>query len=194
MWTTILSFFKGKVFSEAGSLLIPLLILLAVFLIWNSDSILTKFGFETTANLKSEVTRLKGEVDKLKEANEKLSSDLKKAEEKGNITGTAGQEFCAAQAETKSTVDSVTSDRKKEAERIKKTMYDNVDTILPIDTHALLKQTISSPVLKEQLTTTIEEPRRPAVSSKGNMSKVDALSLNNIRAIHTAYAELFKES
>ena len=195
MWTAVFSFLKGKVFTEAGSLLIPLLIILSIFVIWNSDSILTKFGFETTANLKAEVTRLKAKVEQLEEANKKLATDLKLSEEKCGISVNSVTELCAVKEETKHTVDSVIDKRKKEADRIKREMYDKPDTILPIPPLLLSnKHATKEPVLEEMVPLTYN-PNPPTETTKVSVSvsKVDRLSLNNIQAINEAYDELFKE-
>lgn len=195
MWTAVFSFLKGKVFTEAGSLLIPLLIILSIFVIWNSDSILTKFGFETTANLKAEVTRLTIQIETLEEANKKLATDLKLSEETCGISVNSVTELCTVKEETKHTVDSVIDKRKKEADRIKREMYDKPDTILPIPPLLLAnKHTIKEPVLEEMVPLTYN-PNPPIETPKVSVSvsKVDRLSLNNIQAINEAYDELFKE-
>ena len=195
MWTAVFSFLKGKVFTEAGSLLIPLVIILSIFVIWNSDSILTKFGFETTANLKSEVSRLNAKVEQLEEANKKLAADLKLSEEKYGISVNSVTELCTVKEETKHTVDSVIDKRKKEADRIKREMYDKPDTILPIPPLSLMnKPAIKEPVLEEMVPLTYN-PNPPIETTKVSVSvsKVDRLSLNNIKAINEAYDELFKE-
>ena len=195
MWTAVFSFLKGKVFTEAGSLLIPLLIILSIFVIWNSDSILTKFGFETTASLKSEVTRLTAQVEMLEEANKKLTTDLKLSEEKCGISVNSVSELCVVKEETKHTVDSVIDKRKKEADRIKRELYDKHDTILPLPSPVLMsKHAIKEPVLEEMDPPTYSA-KPPTVTAKVSVSvsKVDRLSLNNIQAINEAYDELFKE-
>lgn len=195
MWAAVFSFLKGKVFTEAGSLLIPLLIILSIFVIWNSDSILTKFGFETTANLKAEVTRLNAKVEQLEEANKKLTTDLKLSEEKCGISVNSVTELCAVKEETKHTVDSVIDKRKKEAERIKREMYDKPDTILPIPPLLMTnKYAMKEPVLKEIVPPTYNHnPPVETVKKSVSVSKVDRLSLNNIQAINEAYDEIFKE-
>lgn len=196
MWTAVFSFLKGKVFTEAGSLVIPLLIILSVFVTWNSESILTKFGFETTSNLKSKVTLLETEVERLKEANKKLSSDLRLSEEKCGISVDSVTELCAIKEETKTTVDSVIDERKKESERIKRELRVKQDDAVVAEPLALVgkyavrepaSKEVVSPVSSTRLSTT-------EVVASTSASKVDRLSLNNIRAINSAYDQLFKEN
>lgn len=76
MWLAALSFIKSKVFSQTGAVLLPLLGLIAVFLIWNSDLILTELGYETRSNLKAQVVQLQHKVDQLETANASLSKEL----------------------------------------------------------------------------------------------------------------------
>ena len=197
MWTAALSFIKGKVFSEAGSLVVPLVIILTIFCIWNSESILSKFGFETTSNLKAEVITLKAEVSRLAEDNAKLTEDLAKAEQKGGLAGDAVGVLCEKEKETENTIGSITDRRKAEAARIKKSLEENKEqpaspplTALPppelkVTAVASLEQT-------EVVVKTISSP--PSSFSPAKNAKVEALSMNNIRALNEAYAELYKES
>lgn len=196
MWTAVFSFLKGKVFTEAGSLVIPLLIILSVFVTWNSESILTKFGFETTSNLKSKVTLLETEVERLKEANKKLSSDLRLSEEKCGISVDSVTELCAIKEETKTTVDSVIDERRKESDRIKRELHIKQDDAVVTEPLTLVgkyvvrepaSKEVASPVSSTRLSTT-------EVVASTSASKVDRLSLNNIRAINSAYDQLFKEN
>lgn len=82
-WSAIKSFFGGSK-GENGSgnnlglIFVGLLVLvISVFVYSNSSVILSKFGFETTTNLKAEVTRLQGELSQAKRINDKLNEDLK---------------------------------------------------------------------------------------------------------------------
>lgn len=195
MWTAVFSFLKGKVFTEAGSLLIPLLIILSIFVIWNSESILTKFGFETTSNLKSKVTLLEGEVERLTEANKKLSSDLKLSEEKCGISVDSVTELCAVKEETKTTVDSVIEERRKESERIKRELRVKKDDVVPEPLALVGKYAVREPAPKE-VTSSVNSTRLSTTEAAASTSasKVDRLSLNNIRAINAAYDQLFKEN
>lgn len=195
MWTILLSFLKEKVFSETGVLIIPLIALLAIFAIWNSDSILTKFGFETTANLKAEVTRLKAKVDQLEEANKKLKTDLKRTEEKCTINADAVSTICVVKEETKATVDTVIGKRKQESDRIKQEMYQRVDNTLPTQPSSLLMmKSVKEPVPVKEVSSTYKSTPTPAKEkTTPTLSKVDRLSLNNIQTINEAYDKLFKE-
>lgn len=79
MFSTIAGFFSSKLFSSTGAILTPLVLLIAVLLLWNIDTVGSFFKIESkadlakqvgtltseNANLSSEVTRLNDEVDTL---------------------------------------------------------------------------------------------------------------------------------
>lgn len=75
-WLAIKTFFKEKVMNVAGIFIGIFVLIIAVFIYSNSNVILSKFGFETTTNLKSEVTRLQEELKQAKEINDKVNEDL----------------------------------------------------------------------------------------------------------------------
>ncbi len=75
-WLAIKTFFSEKVMSSAGIFIGIFALIIAVFIYSNSNVILSKFGFETTTNLKSEVTRLQGELETAQRINKDLQSDL----------------------------------------------------------------------------------------------------------------------
>ncbi len=174
MWTTIVSFLKGKVFTEAGSLIIPLVLIVALFAIWNSESILTKFGFETTSTLKAKVATLESKVSELEEANKKLTSDLLKAEQKGGIVGDATSAICVFKEETKGTVEDIKDRRKKNADRINNTEYEKATSMMMVEPPP------TTPVYREVKKVETKNPR------------TEALSRNNIESIHEAYNLLAK--
>lgn len=77
MWlTAIKTFFGDKVMSSAGIFIGIFAIIIGVFIFSNSNVILSKFGFETATNLKSEVTRLQGELETAQRANKDLKDNL----------------------------------------------------------------------------------------------------------------------
>ena len=174
MWTTIVSFLKGKVFTEAGSLIIPLVMIVALFAIWNSESILTKLGFETTATLKAKVSTLESKVSELEDANKKLTSDLLKAEQKGGIVGDATSSVCVFKEETESTVEDIKDRRKKNVDLINNTKYEKATSTMMIEPPPTI------PAYREAKKVETKNPR------------TEALSRNNIESIHEAYNLLAK--
>lgn len=75
-WTAIKTFFSNKVMSYAGIFIGIFAIIIGVFIWSNSSVILSKFGFETTTNLKAEVTRLQAELETAQHINKDLQSKL----------------------------------------------------------------------------------------------------------------------
>lgn len=75
-WLAIKTFFGDKLTSSAGIFIAIFVVIFGVFIFSNSNVILSKFGFETTTNLKSQVTRLEGELKTAKRINDELSRDM----------------------------------------------------------------------------------------------------------------------
>jgi len=75
-WLAIKTFFSEKVMSSAGIFIGIFALIIAVFIYSNSNVILSKFGFETTTNLKSEVTRLQGELQTAQKINQDLNRNM----------------------------------------------------------------------------------------------------------------------
>lgn len=73
MLTAFFLFIKTKLFSITGIFFLIFAAIFAIFIFFNSNVILSKFGFETTTTLKAEVTRLDGELKQLKETNDSLN-------------------------------------------------------------------------------------------------------------------------
>lgn len=77
----LLNFIKNKLFSTTGVFFLIFGVIISTFLFFNSNVILSKFGFETTTTLKSEVTRLQSELKQLKSINDNLNKDIKNIED-----------------------------------------------------------------------------------------------------------------
>lgn len=73
-------FIKNKLFSTTGIFLLIFAAIISIFLFSNSNVILSKFGFETTTTLKSELTRTQDELRQLKSINDSLVNDIKAME------------------------------------------------------------------------------------------------------------------
>ena len=74
------SFFKDKVFSVTG-ILITAMVLLIGSLVWsNSDTILSKFGFETKTNLKGSLIKAQEDLRVAVDSNKRLNDELKEKE------------------------------------------------------------------------------------------------------------------
>ena len=76
MWLALKTFFGEKVMSTTGIFIGIFALIISVFIFSNSNVILSKFGFETATNLKSEVTRLEGELRTAQKVNQDLQRDM----------------------------------------------------------------------------------------------------------------------
>lgn len=79
--TLILNWLKGKIFSQGGLLIALLIGFILLFIIPNSDTILSKFGFETKSTLKGQVVGLTKDLGTAVATNETLVSTGKIADE-----------------------------------------------------------------------------------------------------------------
>jgi len=75
-WAAIKTFFTNRVLSTSGIFIGIFAIIIAVLVLSNASIILSKFGFETTANLKAEVATLQAELEQTKQINNRLNEDL----------------------------------------------------------------------------------------------------------------------
>jgi cell division protein FtsB len=82
MFSKVLEFFNLDKLSMY--FILGLIALLGIIVIYNSDTILSKFGFETTSSLKAKVAQLEQQNQQLSQANQKLKDDLDKLEKRNN--------------------------------------------------------------------------------------------------------------
>lgn len=74
------TFLKNKIFSVTG-VLITAMVLLIGSLVWsNSDTILSKFGFETKTNLKGSLVKAQEDLKTAVDSNKRLNDELKEKE------------------------------------------------------------------------------------------------------------------
>lgn len=79
--TAILAWVKGRIFSQGGLLIALLVGLILLFIIPNSDTILSKFGFETKTTLKGQLVSTQKDLVTTIDNNKSLVSGGKIAEE-----------------------------------------------------------------------------------------------------------------
>lgn len=82
MFSKVLGFFGLDKLSMY--FILGLIALLGIILIYNSDTILSRFGFETTSSLKAKVAQLEQQNQQLSQANKQLKDDLDKLEIRKN--------------------------------------------------------------------------------------------------------------
>ena len=78
--SVIWTFLKDKVFSVAGILITAMVVLIGSLVWSNSDTILSKFGFETKTNLKGALVKTQGDLNTALDANQRLLAELREKE------------------------------------------------------------------------------------------------------------------
>lgn len=160
----MLSFLKAKLFNQVSAFISPFVLLIAVFLIWNSDLILTKFGYETRSNLRGQVAELQNTINNLKAENEKLKKEISVRIETATVVNDTMGSFYEEKDQTKNTVNDLINKR---------------DQISVIE---------SCPV---EETTELEKIKPLTVIPPSN---IKAVSKANITIINEAYASFFPEN
>jgi cell division protein FtsB len=82
MFSRVLGFFGLDKLSMY--FILGLIALLSIIVVYNSDTILSRFGFETTSSLKAKVAKLEEQNQQLAQANKQLKDDLDKLEKRKN--------------------------------------------------------------------------------------------------------------
>jgi len=125
MWTTILSFIKGKLFSNSGIFLSIFGILFILFLYSNSNVVLSKFGFETTTTLKSQLTKAQADLVTLKSVNDDLNNTIKQLNDNHARDIKAMNELQVNKEISKEVITFVTRKKKDVENKVEKSLNDN---------------------------------------------------------------------
>lgn len=128
MLTAIGLFIKHKMFSGTGLIVTLFGLIFALFLFSNANVILSKFGFETTTVLKSELTKTKGELNNAVTVNQELNKTVDKVIDNGVKKEEALIESFTEREKVK---DKVVSIKKEKAEKVKQAtqVLDNETTV-----------------------------------------------------------------
>lgn len=81
MFTAAMIFLKAKFGNVSSALMISLGLLIAVFVLFNSSTILSKFGFETAFTLKGKLVQVQNDLKSVNEANTLLADTIKSLQE-----------------------------------------------------------------------------------------------------------------
>lgn len=76
MWAIALKFIKEKLFSEMGTLLIVVGVIVLLFAGPVTETFLTRFGFETKTSLKADLVSTKKDLQTTLEANDSIKREL----------------------------------------------------------------------------------------------------------------------
>lgn len=105
--TAILMWVKGRLFSQSGIFLAVLVGFLLLFIIPNTDTILSKFGFETKTNLKGDLVATQKDLKTAVETNKSLVSTGKIQEENHQSAMTVVTGNAEAKVETEKKVETI---------------------------------------------------------------------------------------
>ena len=72
----MLTLLKTRLFNLPTMFVLGMVGLIAFVLLTNSDTVLSKFGFETTSTLKAELARTQSELDRLAKVNQELIDSI----------------------------------------------------------------------------------------------------------------------
>ncbi|QXN70472.1 hypothetical protein AGENTSMITH_68 [Bacillus phage vB_BspM_AgentSmith] len=122
MYAIILKFIKDKLFSPSGIVLLGFGAIIFLFLAYNGDTVLSKFGFETKSSLKGDLIQAKADLKTLKEVNEDLVFKIDTLEADKKVTVEVLEELYNKKAQTKDTVTEVLKQRDQQEVENRKTL------------------------------------------------------------------------
>lgn len=120
MLAAIALFVKNKMFSGTGLIVTIFGLIFAVFLFSNANVILTKFGFETTTTLKSELVKSQGALQNAVAVNTGLNKTVDKVLDHGAKKEAALTESFKEREKVK---DTVTTIRQHRADSVKEATH-----------------------------------------------------------------------
>lgn len=163
----MLTFLKTKLLNQTTAFLSPFILLIGVFLIWNSDLILTSMGYETRSNLKAQVVSLQEKVDKLEKENINLKRDIADLIATNSIVDQTVDVYHESKQQSQATVEELI---RKRNEVSSQSCFSETDEIV-----------------------TLQRPQTQRVVVKAQNVN-PAVSRANIAIIHEAYSSFFPES
>ena len=137
MLAAIKLFLGEKVFNMTGMFILGLIAIIGIFVFYNSDTILAKFGFETSATLKAEVSRLDTELKQSKGIIDNLNKTIETMDKRGKDETKAIADIFKEKEVIKETVIKVvkkkqSDDRKVVEDLTKKTVETSDSITLPL--------------------------------------------------------------
>jgi len=126
MFTLALGFIK-KLFSSGTSyLFLGIIILIGMFIFFNSNVILSKFGFETTTNLKYELGKSQKDLDTAAKVNENLNKTLDTVIENNTKQVAKIEEVNKTKIKVVEKVNKVTKERATISKETEKTLEEKI--------------------------------------------------------------------
>jgi len=124
MFAAIGLFLKQKLFTTTGIVLLIFAGIFGVFLFSNSNVILSKFGFETTTNLKSELTRTQSELKQLQTINTNLNKTVEDLQKNKSKTEDVIVESFKEREEVKNKINDIKVKKDKSTKDLNKVVDD----------------------------------------------------------------------
>lgn len=190
MFPGILAFIKTKLFSLPVVFIGILIAILSIFLIYNSDTILSKFGFETKSVLKAQVETLKKDLQTAERINKDLNEKVKNIE----ITYKNREKKLIDFINNSCVVEKKVSDilsKKKKAEGI---LQQEANNASKVQVNLSKKNTVSSKVssiTNDKPTTNNIDNESTTVLTIEQINKHSELQISTLNEV---YNELFKKS
>lgn len=165
MFTTIFGFLSKKVFSSAGALLLPLMCLLAVFVLWNADGIAEKLGIETKSSIIKDRASLESDNKNLTEEIAKMEILIETLQAETEILEEILMHNVEQAVKTKETKDNIIEKRKERISIVKNE--------------------------KETSTDDKDYEKKEVLIAGKKITKDQEISLANIEALHEAFDSFF---
>lgn len=150
MFTALGLFVKNKLFSTTGVFILVFVALFGVFIFSNTDTILTKFGFETKTSLRGKLSEAQKDLERLGDLNKQLNQSLEELQKQHERELEALKLYHEEAKAIEEAVQQIVEQRKTEArpvqkEVVQKTVTTDTTITLPRkEYNTLSKQNISS--------------------------------------------------
>jgi len=120
MFTTILTFLKSNLFTRNGVFVLGLLAFIAVFLVFNSEQILTKLGFQTRTAAVIELAQTQADLQTAVRVTEELNVAIEQIQQVHREERVAVRAVAQERQTIQRQVTRVIEERKVEAEPVEK--------------------------------------------------------------------------
>lgn len=128
---------KNKLFSIVGVIVAIVVFILLYFLLTNTTTILSKFGFETTTTLKAELIQSQNDLKRLSEVNTNLNNTIdtlqKTAKKNAEAISSSTKEKQAVQVKTNTSLQKYTDKIRKFKEDLKTKPTTSAEVTLEVD-------------------------------------------------------------
>lgn len=107
MLAQLLTFIRNKVFTPTGTFYLVFTVIFAMFLFSNTNVVLSKLGFETTTNLKTQLVAAQQQLQIAQSTNKKLNDQLIKLQTESSKQLKAVEELHRQEKTTEKRIDTI---------------------------------------------------------------------------------------